>query len=227
MQQLVFKPLELANAGIDDDSLEPGPQLAKGYQPEGTYGLKPATAIHRSARAGSASVITTAGDEARWVAALFTGKALSAASRSTLLDTAMRVGFGWFKGQNQRFNQTAYYMNGRSPGFSSFVLYLPDGQLAVVVLSNIYSSATTKIGDLAAILLGLGYTAPSDRRAAAHQQGAATLHRHIPVRTRLLPVKREGHPESEALDRRLIADHGKLNPLCVNPRNPRLRIFIS
>jgi hypothetical protein len=71
----------------------------------------------------------------------------------------MRVGFGWFKGQNQRFNQTAYYMNGRSPGFSSFVLCLPDGQLTVMVLSNIYSSATTKIGnDLAAILLRLGYS---------------------------------------------------------------------
>jgi hypothetical protein len=50
-------------------------------------------------------------------------------------------------------------MNGRSPGFSSFVLYLPDGQLTVVVLSNIYSSAPTKIGnDLAAILLGLPYS---------------------------------------------------------------------
>jgi hypothetical protein len=40
-------------------TLAPGLQLAKGYQPEGTYGLKPATAIHWSAEAGSASVITT------------------------------------------------------------------------------------------------------------------------------------------------------------------------
>ena len=159
MQQLVFKPLELANSGIDDDSLAPGLESAKGYQPEGTYGLKPATPIHWSAKAGNASVIMTAGDQARWVAALFTGKAPNARFRSTILDTAMRVGFGWFKGTNQRFNQTAYYMNGRSPGFSSFVLYLPDGELTVVVFSNIYSSATTKIGnDLAAISLGLPYS---------------------------------------------------------------------
>ena len=114
MQQLVFKPLQLANSGVDDDSLAPGPQPAKGYQPEGTFGLKPATPIHWSAKAGNASVITTAVDQARWVAALFTGKALSARSRSAILDTAMPIGFGWFKGTNQRFNQTAYYMNGRS-----------------------------------------------------------------------------------------------------------------
>ena len=70
----------------------------------------------------------------------------------------MRVGYGWFKGRNQRFDEVAYYMNGRAPGFASFVLYLPKAQLTVVVLSNIYSSATTNIGyDIAAMSLGLPY----------------------------------------------------------------------
>jgi hypothetical protein len=49
-------------------------------------------------------------------------------------------------------------MNGRSPGFSSFILYMPDSKLTVVVLSNIYSSATTTIGyDLAALSRGQPY----------------------------------------------------------------------
>jgi hypothetical protein len=49
-------------------------------------------------------------------------------------------------------------MNGRSPGFSSFVLYLPDNQITVILLGNIYSSATTPMGyDLAALSLGLPY----------------------------------------------------------------------
>jgi len=49
-------------------------------------------------------------------------------------------------------------MNGRAPGFSSFVLYMPDSKLTVVVLSNVYSSATTTIGyDIAALSLGLPY----------------------------------------------------------------------
>ena len=49
-------------------------------------------------------------------------------------------------------------MNGRAPGFASFVVYLPQAQTTVVVLSNIYSSATTTIGyDIAAIALGSSY----------------------------------------------------------------------
>jgi hypothetical protein len=42
-------------------------------------------------------------------------------------------------------------MNGRAPGFASFVLYLPKERLTVIAMSNIYSSATTDIGyDIAA-----------------------------------------------------------------------------
>jgi hypothetical protein len=89
---------------------------------------------------------------------LFRGRQLSASSREAILDTSLRVGYGWFKSQNKRFGETAYYMNGRAPGFASFVLYLPQAQLTVVVLSNIYSSATTTIGnDIAALSLGLPY----------------------------------------------------------------------
>ena len=56
-------------------------------------------------------------------------------------------------------------MNGRAPGFASFVLYLPREHATVVVFSNIYSSATTNIGyDVAAMALGLPYETfhPSD-----------------------------------------------------------------
>jgi CubicO group peptidase (beta-lactamase class C family) len=158
VERLIFRPMSLTASGVDDDSMTHAIRMAKGYQPEGTYGLKPAGAIHWSAKTGNASVYTTAGDEARWVHALFSGHVLSAASRAAVLDTSMRVGYGWFKSDNKRFGETAYYMNGRAPGFASFVLYLPHAQTTVVVLSNIYSSATTTIGyDIAALSLGLPY----------------------------------------------------------------------
>ena len=49
-------------------------------------------------------------------------------------------------------------MNGRAPGFASFVCYVPERKLTVIVLSNIYSSATSTIGyDIAALILGLPY----------------------------------------------------------------------
>jgi D-alanyl-D-alanine carboxypeptidase len=87
VERLVFQPLDLTASGVDDDSLTHAIRMAKGYQPEGVYGVKAAAAIHWSAKTGNASVYTTAGDEARWVDALFSGHLLSAASRAAVLDT--------------------------------------------------------------------------------------------------------------------------------------------
>lgn len=158
LETLVFRPLSLKSSGSDDDSMTSAKNIAKGYEPEGLSDLKPATRFHWSAKTGNASIYTTANDEARWVNALFDRHALSAASRDAVLDTSMEVGYGWFKRKRERFGETVYYMNGRSPGFSSFVMYLPKTQTTVVLLSNIYSSATTPMGyDVAAASLGLPY----------------------------------------------------------------------
>jgi CubicO group peptidase (beta-lactamase class C family) len=158
VERLVFRPMRLTASGVDDDSVTHSKHMAKGYKPEGTYGLTPATAIHWSGKTGNASVYTTAGDAARWVDTLFNGHVLTAASRETVLNSPMGIGYGWFKSENKRFGETAYYMNGRAPGFTSFVLHLPNAQMTVVIFSNIYFSATTAIGyDVAALSLGLPY----------------------------------------------------------------------
>jgi CubicO group peptidase (beta-lactamase class C family) len=158
IHKLVFGPLDLTASGADDDSATNKKHLAKGYEPVGVSGLKPAKAIHWSAKTGNGSIYTTARNEARWVDTLFNGHALSAASHAAALDTTLRVGYGWFKGELKRFGNPAYYMNGRSPGFSSFVLYFPHDQTTVILLSNIYSSATTPMGyDIAALSLALPY----------------------------------------------------------------------
>jgi CubicO group peptidase (beta-lactamase class C family) len=158
VKRLVFARMKLSASGIDDDSLPHSTRMARGYEPEGEFGLKPAAPIHWSAKTGNASAYTTAADLARWVDALFRGHLLGESSRAAVLDTSVRVGYGWFRGTNKRFNQTAYSMNGRAPGFASFVLHLPQAQTTVIVLSNIYSSATTTIGyDIAALSIGSSY----------------------------------------------------------------------
>jgi hypothetical protein len=132
--------------------------MAKGYEPDGVYGLKAATSIHWSAKTGNASIFTTASDQTRLVDALFAGPFLKGPAREAILDTSQRVGYGWFRGANKRFGETTYHMSGRAPGFASFVLYLPREQTTVIVFSNIYSSATSTLGnDIAAIVLGLPY----------------------------------------------------------------------
>ena len=165
VEQSVFRPTGLNHSGLDDDSVYSIPQMAEGYKPEGAYGLKPAQAIHWSAKTGNGSAYTTVSDAARWVDMLFFSGFLSPASRDLVLDTSSRVGYGWFRGHNKRFGEPAYYMNGRAPGFSSFVLYMPGPKLTVIVLSNIYSSSTTTIGyDLAALSLGQRYQSLHTRK---------------------------------------------------------------
>jgi len=158
MAKLVFRPLGLASSGVDDDSSRDEANTAKGYQPDGVYGLKPATPIHWSAKTGNASIFTTTADQARWVDGLLADRLLKAESRKAILDTSERVGYGWFRRSNDRFKEVIYSMNGRAPGFASFVVYLPREETTVVVFSNIYSSATTTIGyDIAAMSVGLPY----------------------------------------------------------------------
>jgi len=156
MRKLVFKPAGLSHTWVDDDEPGASPGVADGYQPDGVDGLRPATSIHWSGKTGNASVVTTAEDEARWVRKIFRGHFLKENSRKAILDNPERVGYGWMRKANERFHETVYYMNGRAPGFASFVMYLPQEQLSVVVFSNIYASSTTTIGnDVAATLLGL------------------------------------------------------------------------
>lgn len=177
VERLVFHPAGLVLSGVDDESIVPEPDVAIGYEPEAVSGLRRAPTIHWSAKTGNASVYTTVTDEARFVAALFTGHLLSASSRKLLRDPSPRVGYGWFRGVKERFGDTAYYMNGRAPGFASFVLYLPREQTTVVCFSNIYSSATTTIGyDIAAIALGLPHTPfqPSGNALTARELKACT-----------------------------------------------------
>jgi len=159
MRELVFHPTGLSQAFIDEDTISSAHDIADGYQPKGVSELEPAASIHWSAKAGNASAVISAADSARLVRALFHSSFLKDPSRKAILETEPRVGYGWMRAQSDRFLQTTYYMNGRAPGFSSFVMYLPKDDLSVVVFSNIYSSATTTIGnDLAAISLGLPFT---------------------------------------------------------------------
>jgi CubicO group peptidase (beta-lactamase class C family) len=158
VERLVFRPAGLKSSGEDDDATTGASGMAIGYEPEGVNGTKRAETIHWSAKSGNASAYSTAADEARLVEAFVTGNLVTSALRDAALDPAQNTGYGWFKGADKRFDEIAYHMTGRSPGFGSFVLYLPREQVTVVVLGNLYSSATVTIGyDVAAIALGLPY----------------------------------------------------------------------
>src|SRR5437870_4922388 len=62
MEKLVFRPAGLSKSYVDDDATPVTADVARGYQPDGVYALKPATPIHWSAKTGNASGVTTARD---------------------------------------------------------------------------------------------------------------------------------------------------------------------
>jgi CubicO group peptidase (beta-lactamase class C family) len=158
VRQLVFAPLHMGGSGIDDDS-PASPQTASGYSPLGVRGLQRAERIHWSAKTGNGSAYATATDLLKWRNAFFADRLLSGESRQLMLDFShSRVGYGWFKSVSPRFGVPTFYMNGRAPGFTSFLIEIPSAHLTVVVLSNIYVSVAGTIGtDLAALALDKPY----------------------------------------------------------------------
>jgi CubicO group peptidase (beta-lactamase class C family) len=151
----------MQSCGADDASGVIVPDLAEGYAPQGVRDLARAPYLDWSAKTGNGSVYCTAADESKWIQGLMHDTLLSAQTRGIMLaDSASHVGYGWFTGTSKRFGGPIYYMNGRSPGYASYLAYFPEQQITVVVLSNIYVSVTTQIGgDVAAIALGKPYAA--------------------------------------------------------------------
>ena len=154
IEDILLRPLNL-NATYADDDRAPSPIAAKGYQPTGIADLEPAPAIHWSGKAGNASIVTSTTDELRLIHAIFDGKFLDSQMRGRLLEPLPRVGYGWLRSESKEFGALTYYMNGRSPGFASYVLHIPREALTVIVFSNIYCSAPSEIGEgLARMALG-------------------------------------------------------------------------
>jgi hypothetical protein len=99
-------------------------------------------------------------DISKWFSEFLDDKLLSAESRAAILATDKTdVGFGWDeKGFDRRFNETLYLSSGRSPGFSSVMLYLPNEGVTVVVLTNVEHALDVLIGEnIASIVVATPY----------------------------------------------------------------------
>lgn len=155
MKAEVFDPFDMHDSGVDDDSPIPGP-LALGQSVSGTFGLKPSPAIHWSAKSGNGSAYSTVLDEQKWLRGIL-GHKLSERSTKAMFDSSQ--GYGWYRDNSQLFGQNVFFSNGRAPGFSSRMLYLPKSDLCIVALTNIENEASPEIiRQLALKLLKKPYT---------------------------------------------------------------------
>lgn len=148
-------PLRMTDAG-DLQQRPQGPGLAKGYDPGfPPTRVQPAASVSPTWLEGSGSVYASAPDLYRWLQAV---RDETITSLGTL-----PYPYGW--GERTRFRQAVFEQNGRVPiGYASHVALYPQDDLIVIVLSNIQSAVTERMGiGLAAIALGEAYESPSLR----------------------------------------------------------------
>lgn len=153
----IFNPLGMTNTGHYSSEKEVIQNLAKGYAPKGLYELESAYQIDWSSKTGHASIYSTTSDLQKFTQAALDNKLLTKESWNKIFtDYGDNVGYGWFI--TKHLNRDRYQMNGRAPGFSSYVGIYPKEKLSVIILSNSYVSLPADVGkSVAAVILNEQY----------------------------------------------------------------------
>lgn len=175
LRERIFAPLGLAATGHHGDAGAIIPGAAVGYAPVG-LGVERAPWFDWSVKTGNGSLYSTVGDLFRFARALVAGRLLSPASvAKAFTDHVDGTGYGWFV--RERHGRRQLHINGRSPGFGSYLGIYPDDELTVVVLGNLYNSVATPLGvDLAALVFGEPPTSPRlERRRLSPEDIARTV----------------------------------------------------
>ena len=145
------------------------PNRSAGY--EHNKVLRNRDAIQPSATGGAGMLVSTVGDMVRWASAIAQGAILKPESYAlTFTDTPLAdashagYGFGWFVTPMR--GHRAFSHSGGTAGFACSFLYLPDDDVAIVVLTN---SSTLNPFNFTehfarAIVPALRYTAIADSR---------------------------------------------------------------
>lgn len=149
----IFDPLEMTHTGHFEDETVLVKNLCKGYDIQGVYGVQNAPFLDWSSKTGHASIFSTSEDLVKFARAYLDRDLLSSRSWSQIFTNhGDDVGYGWFI--RPQYDYTCYQMNGRSPGFSSFLGIYPESDLIVVMLSNMYIGLPRTIGEhIAGIVL--------------------------------------------------------------------------
>lgn len=139
LQDTFFTPLGMTHSGYDHPE-EVIPERAAGYQP-GPAGYENAAALSMSLPYAAGSLLANGDDLLRWYEALRQGRVVHAASLAQAQSpyrlangTYTAYGYGWEVGTLQGSPVVKHV--GRINGFLTYVLYLPQQQLFVSLLTN-------------------------------------------------------------------------------------------
>jgi len=161
LQKNIFAPLGMENSGHHGDTLAIIKNMAEGYQAKGAAEIEKAPYLDWTIKTGNGSLYSTVYDLYKFERALYTEKLLKKSSLKKMFKKHVddAIGYGWF--MRKRHNRNAVYINGRSPGFTTYLCRYTDDDVCIIVLGNNYVPVATNIGvDLAAILFGEKYEIP-------------------------------------------------------------------
>jgi CubicO group peptidase (beta-lactamase class C family) len=160
LEQELLGPLGMDRTGHREGN--PPTSIARGYTPVGLADVGPIPPIEWSAKTGHGSIYASAPDLYLFDRALANGTLFTESSIEGLFTEHFPSnGYGWFVGAPS--GRQEVYINGRSPGFGAFWGRLVREDITVIVLTNLYSSVSNRIGrDLMSLVAGGSDVFPPD-----------------------------------------------------------------
>jgi D-alanyl-D-alanine carboxypeptidase len=171
MREQVLVPLGLSRT-MYDDTMRVIPRRARGYVKDGDEYLNaPYLSMTHPFAAGG--LISTVDDLARWDAEITASRLIKPESVERMF-TPFHLTSGASAGYGLGWSLTTYESHpvaqhgGGIPGFSSFVIRMPEDRVYVVVLSNCVSGAAGRVAKLlAALAIGRPFKDPREVTLAA------------------------------------------------------------
>lgn len=135
LQETFFEPLGMESTDLERNTSIIS-NMAEGYSP----GRSRAAYINMNVPYSAGALISTVGDLLKWEQALFNGQVVSQASLDTLwerafqLDEQQEYGYGLIR--EMQDGRVSISHGGGINGFTSLMIYLPEADLTVIVLTN-------------------------------------------------------------------------------------------
>ena len=132
----------MQNSGHDTGDGSQLEQSAKGYAPVGLIDVRKVPSLNWTVKTGNGSLYSTVEDMYKWDRALHEGKLLKPGTLKQIFKNHLSgTGYGWFN--LPHLNRARVYINGRSPGFSSYHVRYIEGEITIIILNNMYNSLPT------------------------------------------------------------------------------------
>ncbi len=167
LREHIFRPAGMQDSGADGDASRLVPSAASGHYPAGISGFEKAPYLDWSNKTGNGSLYSTAGDLYRFDRAFNTETLLKSTTRQKYFVEGPGNRYGWY--MSKRLGHRLMAAKGHSPGFTAELDRFPDDDVAIILLSNSYGTASQDpIAEaLAEIVFGQQAPAPPPLRAVA------------------------------------------------------------